>query len=600
MCGKRREKLVIKATVAMTLCALIACLGWPQTSMAVTVRLDNSFASLGVSGGAIVYPDFVIDVAGWLDSSASVDVDLRTKNPPVSTVLTNVNPSTPLNSAFGLGRIGVVDGLMTKIAFQYGVQNDVHFNDTTGQVFGGFTGYVKSAYYGIATATGTNGIFTNQDGIFKQFALNQGAATGPATLMPTFSDPVSGQVGGTFNAFYWTTGSAFADPTTPTRSGKSEIGDIYVTVAPAKSILHGSVSKISTGSSIEIGSSGKQTAGPHDMLVGFSPRVAGLDVPIADLAGALEVTTFNWKQTVTHLPRGWTANIAESTWGADGKPTSLNFLSNNIGTGFVDHIVQDTPGVEKTYVFQTDDIDPTTGERRMVWWRQEAVDNKEPYWNLNASGVVDDFTAAFLDTPRQPKWSLDLSDSEDYFAFETRLVGVRSDGTVRDLAAEFPDAGLKWNWQSNSVHTNEVIVEGGVTGGPGSGGFPLATNSSVPDATAGGVFGVSSDLVSILGDYDGSGQVDNDDYLAWKAEFGASGAVLPADGNGDGFVNAADYTIWRDNFAAPFGLVAGGTADASGGVPEPSSMAILLTGTAFASSRCVRRCRTRLLRFASR
>jgi hypothetical protein len=52
----------------------------------------------------------------------------------------------------------------------------------------------------------------------------------------------------------------------------------------------------------------------------------------------------------------------------------------------------------------------------------------------------------------------------------------------------------------------------------------------------------------IAGDYDTSGLVDEADFGAWKAAFGAS--VAPgsgADGNGDGVVDAADYTVWRDN-----------------------------------------------------
>ncbi len=49
------------------------------------------------------------------------------------------------------------------------------------------------------------------------------------------------------------------------------------------------------------------------------------------------------------------------------------------------------------------------------------------------------------------------------------------------------------------------------------------------------------------GDYDGSGIVDEVDYIVWRSQFGRTGNDLPADGNGDGRVDAADYTVWRDN-----------------------------------------------------
>ncbi len=53
---------------------------------------------------------------------------------------------------------------------------------------------------------------------------------------------------------------------------------------------------------------------------------------------------------------------------------------------------------------------------------------------------------------------------------------------------------------------------------------------------------------TIPGDYDLDGDVDQDDYQAWRNAFGTSGPGLPADGNVDGSVDAADYSVWRDNY----------------------------------------------------
>lgn len=83
------------------------------------------------------------------------------------------------------------------------------------------------------------------------------------------------------------------------------------------------------------------------------------------------------------------------------------------------------------------------------------------------------------------------------------------------------------------------------------------------------MFGLA-DVVPLAGDYDGSGTVDNSDYLLWKKSFGST-ADLAADGNGNGIVDAADYTIWRNNFGAA--LAAAGSAMAAN-VPEPGGLAM--------------------------
>lgn len=72
------------------------------------------------------------------------------------------------------------------------------------------------------------------------------------------------------------------------------------------------------------------------------------------------------------------------------------------------------------------------------------------------------------------------------------------------------------------------------------------------------------------GDYDLDGDVDSNDYIAWKSMFGDAGTGLAADGNGDGIVNLADYSVWRDN------LGAGSTAASASlrAVPEPKTIGL--------------------------
>lgn len=69
------------------------------------------------------------------------------------------------------------------------------------------------------------------------------------------------------------------------------------------------------------------------------------------------------------------------------------------------------------------------------------------------------------------------------------------------------------------------------------------------------------------GDFDFDGDVDQDDYTVWQANYGATGDGLAADGNGDGVVDAADFTVWRD---------AAASAAASQAVPEPTALGLFL------------------------
>jgi hypothetical protein len=73
------------------------------------------------------------------------------------------------------------------------------------------------------------------------------------------------------------------------------------------------------------------------------------------------------------------------------------------------------------------------------------------------------------------------------------------------------------------------------------------------------------------GDFDGDGDVDGADFVAWQTNFPkATGATLAeGDADGDGDVDGADFVVWQTNF--PFTPGPGAAP-----VPEPNS--ILLIG----------------------
>ena len=56
----------------------------------------------------------------------------------------------------------------------------------------------------------------------------------------------------------------------------------------------------------------------------------------------------------------------------------------------------------------------------------------------------------------------------------------------------------------------------------------------------------SDPFVTLPGDYNGDGVVDEVDYNVWRGNFGDSTSLV-ADGNGDNVVDGADYLTWRKN-----------------------------------------------------
>lgn len=81
------------------------------------------------------------------------------------------------------------------------------------------------------------------------------------------------------------------------------------------------------------------------------------------------------------------------------------------------------------------------------------------------------------------------------------------------------------------------------------------------------------EALSLGGDYNLDGEIDEADLIAWRYAYGTAG-YSHADGNRDGRVDAADYTLWRE--AMP-------STTAARRIPEPS--AVLLVALAWLGSR---------------
>jgi hypothetical protein len=80
------------------------------------------------------------------------------------------------------------------------------------------------------------------------------------------------------------------------------------------------------------------------------------------------------------------------------------------------------------------------------------------------------------------------------------------------------------------------------------------------------------------GDFDNNGKVDAGDYVTWRKNDGTTNA-LPND-NGLGTpIGASHYTLWRSNFGKPPGS-GSGELSTMGGVPEPATLLLVLSGFA--------------------
>ena len=112
---------------------------------------------------------------------------------------------------------------------------------------------------------------------------------------------------------------------------------------------------------------------------------------------------------------------------------------------------------------------------------------------------------------------------------------------------------------------------------------PSSDGSTVSEGDVTLLSDYSGDSSGLVGDVNGDGVVDFNDYMILEANYGKTGATT-ADGdlNGDGVVNFTDYQILEENY--------GNTL-----VPEPSSLAvwaiIAVAGAIWGYRRSRRNCR---------
>jgi hypothetical protein len=184
------------------------------------------------------------------------------------------------------------------------------------------------------------------------------------------------------------------------------------------------------------------------------------------------------------------------TFGADGTPDfALGLTSSHYSNG--DGVLF-YPGTDRVYPGQSYGVDGPFASLRLKDWRRGIQD-------------VDYISMASKVNPTRTKQIVDAMVPKVFWE-----VGVDdpSDPTYRHTDISWPTNPDTWE---NARKELAGIIE------------------SAPQFLA--------------GDYDKDGDVDNDDYLVWRATFGNT--VSPgtgADGNGNGVIDSGDYVVWRNAF----------------------------------------------------
>jgi autotransporter-associated beta strand protein len=144
-----------------------------------------------------------------------------------------------------------------------------------------------------------------------------------------------------------------------------------------------------------------------------------------------------------------------------------------------------------------------------------------------------------------------------------------SNAYLADTADVLIDAGALLNLNFSGNDTIDALYLDGVPQTPGLYGLG-ALGSTFFSGTGRLMVTNLGDPLGVTGDYNGDGTVDAADYTVWRDNLnGDASALENRDPNNMGNVNQDDYDSWKANFGAMAGAGAGASTTAA--VPEPAT-----------------------------
>ena len=207
------------------------------------------------------------------------------------------------------------------------------------------------------------------------------------------------------------------------------------------------------------------TDDPSIMTAKFTPA-AGLSLQqAANMAG---FDHFNWLQTIIQVPAGWTLQQVSKTGAASTLSTpTADPLQNS-----VDYKLQISTAAGTTSVLS---LQAGFQDKNPCYWGEDWT----KWWQAgNLYGTPSVATSSALFFADRPSFPSSIMAADDYVYFETKLVGVRADGTIDTLDDV---AGTTFDWKTDA-ETDVAVFAQAIVGVIPDGNLPAVASGGVADA----------------------------------------------------------------------------------------------------------------------
>jgi autotransporter-associated beta strand protein len=194
-----------------------------------------------------------------------------------------------------------------------------------------------------------------------------------------------------------------------------------------------------------------------------------------------------------------------------------------------------------------------------------------------AGPVIDGDGVAITSITKDGTGTLTLSGANTYTGDTTVEAGILSISSayLADVADVYLSSGTTFDLNFSGTDVIDSLFFNGVSQAMGTWGSPTSTATNISSLFSGsGVLDVTTfiETPSLVGDYNNDGTVDAADYTTWRDNLnGDASALANRDPLNMGNVSQDDYDSWKANFGAT--LNGSGSLASQASVPEPSTLA---------------------------